>query len=52
MKRAMRLSPIYPPWYSGMLGTCYHLMGDNELAIQHLKRPLSVNLKDRSISHG
>ena len=20
-----------------MLGTCYHLMGDNELAIQHLK---------------
>ena len=37
MKRAMRLSPIFPPFYSGMLGSCYHLMGDNELAIQNLE---------------
>ena len=37
MKRAMRLSPIFPPFYSGMLGSCYHLLGDNELAIRNLK---------------
>ena len=33
----MRLSPIFPPFYSGMLGSCYHLMDENELAIQNLK---------------
>ena len=37
MKRAMRLSPIFPSFYSGMLGSCYHLMDENELAIQNLK---------------
>ena len=52
MKRAMRLSPISPPWYSGMLGTCYHLMGDNELAIQHLKEAVKREPDGRSISHG
>ena len=32
----MRLSPIFPPFFSGMTGTCYHLMGDNSLAIEYL----------------
>ena len=37
MKRAMRLSPRYPPTYPGIIGTCYHLMGQNDLAIPNLR---------------
>lgn len=33
MKRAMRLSPIYPQWYLLMVGAVYHLVGEQEKAI-------------------
>ena len=36
-KRAMRLCPIYPYFYPGLLGSCYHMKGDNHLAIITLK---------------
>ena len=35
-KRAMRLSPIFPMPYLASLGACYHMAGDNDLAIATL----------------
>ena len=35
-KRAMRLSPIFPMIYLAILGSCYHMKGDNHLAISTL----------------
>jgi adenylate cyclase len=32
-KKAMRLSPYYPDWYLGVLGTAYRLVGDYDAAI-------------------
>ncbi len=37
IKRAMRLSPIYPSWYLAMLGSIYHLTGDQNLAVATLR---------------
>ena len=42
IKRAMRLSPIYPAWYLAMLGACYHVMKENELAISTLKEGVEL----------
>ena len=33
MKRAMRLSPIYPQWYFMMVGVVHHIVGDQDKAI-------------------
>jgi len=33
MKRAMRLSPIYPQWYLMMVGVVHHIVGDQDKAI-------------------
>ena len=33
VQRAMRLSPIYPPVRLNIVGSCYHLMSENRLAI-------------------
>ena len=37
VQRAMRLSPIYPPVRLNIVGSCYHLMGENRLAIPNLR---------------
>ncbi len=42
IKRAMRLSPIYPAWYLAMLGACYHVMKEHELAISTLKEGVEL----------
>ena len=34
IKRAMRLSPIYPQWYFMMVGAVHHILGDQEQAIE------------------
>ncbi len=33
MKRAIRLSPIYPQWYLMMVGVVHHIVGDQDKAI-------------------
>ena len=37
IKRAMQLSPIYPNWFLSMLGPCYHMLRQQELAISTLR---------------
>jgi len=43
VKKAMRLNPIYPAYYSWELGHAYFLMGRYEEAIETLKRVLGRN---------
>lgn len=40
IKRAMRLSPIYPMWFLLILGTAQRLAGDHHLAIDAFKKAL------------
>ncbi len=37
IKRAIQLSPIYPMWYLMMLGSIYHLIGDQKTAVETLR---------------
>ncbi len=47
IKRAMRLSPIYPAWYLMVLGSAYSLKGDLEQAVVTLRQ--SVKREPESI---
>ena len=47
IKRAMRLSPIYPMWYLMVLGSVYHLLGDQSAAVATLRE--SVQREPESI---
>ena len=38
IKRAMRLCPIYPTWYLAVLANAYRLMGEQDLAVNTLKK--------------
>jgi len=37
IQRAIRLSPFPPAWYLCLLGTCFHISGDNETAVSALE---------------
>ena len=41
-KRAMRLSPHHPVAFPSVLGSCYHLLGDNESALPILRNALRI----------
>ncbi len=47
IKIAMRLSPIYPMWYLMVLGSTYHLLGDQSAAVTTLRE--SVQREPESI---
>jgi adenylate cyclase len=49
IKRAIRLSPIYPMWYLMILGSTYHLLGDQGAAVATLKE--AVQREPESILH-
>ena len=40
MKKAMRLSPVYPTWYLNILGLAHHLLGEHDEAEAVLKQAL------------
>ena len=39
-KRAMRLSPTYPPWYLDTLGRSYYVMGERDKAVEVLRESI------------
>ncbi len=47
IEKAMRLSPYYPAWYLMILGSTYHLLGDQESALAALRE--SVRREPESI---
>jgi TolB-like protein len=49
IKKAMRLSPIYPMWYLMILGSTYHLLGDQDAAVAALRE--AVQREPESILH-
>jgi tetratricopeptide (TPR) repeat protein len=39
LKKAMRLTSYYPPWYLQALGIAYHLTGKYDKAVEMLEKP-------------
>jgi adenylate cyclase len=38
IQKAQRLNPHYSSWYDGQMGLSYHLMGDDEKALEYYKK--------------
>jgi TolB-like protein/Tfp pilus assembly protein PilF len=43
LKKAMRLSPVYPDWYDSMLALCYRGLGRFEEALETEQRRIALN---------
>jgi adenylate cyclase len=46
LKKAIRLSPFADPWYQGILGVCYRMVGRSEEAIPLYEKVLHYNQND------